>query len=76
MEVKGPGFPLYYVFHQTVIKPPLLIFKGKKGGKKEIEIQKNLNVKNRKIYVLYQENSWEDSEIFHYWLEKIFFNNM
>lgn len=42
----------------------------------KLKIQKNLYVINRKIYVLCQENSWADSEIFQYWLEKIFFYNM
>ena len=55
---------------------PLLIFKGKKGGKKEINIQKNIHVQKRKIYVLCQGNSWGDSEMFHYWLDKILFNNI
>ena len=54
---------------------PLLIFKGKKGAKKELELQKNFHVQNRRIYVQCQENSWADSEVFQYWLENIFFNN-
>ena len=44
----------------------------KKGGKIEIDIEKNINVQKRKIYILCQENSWADSEIFHYWQDKIF----
>ena len=48
----------------------------KKGGKKEIDIEKNIHVQKRKIYILCQENSWVDSEISHYWLDKIFFNNI
>ena len=55
--------------------PPLLIFKGKKGAKKELELQKNFHVQNRRIYDQCQENIWADSEVFQYWLENIFFNN-
>lgn len=55
--------------------PPLLIFKGKKGAKKELELQKNFYVQKKRIYVQCQENSWADSEVFQYWLENIFFNN-
>lgn len=55
--------------------PPLLIFKGKKGAKKELELRKNFHVQNKRIYVLCQENSWADSQVFQYWLENIFFNN-
>ena len=47
--------------------PLLLIVKGKKGGKKEIELKKNTNVLNKKIYVLCQDNAWADSDIFLYW---------
>lgn len=55
--------------------PPLLIFKGKKGGYIEDELKKNPNVKAQKIHVLCQENSWADSDIFNYWITNIFFNN-
>ena len=44
--------------------PPLLIFKGKKGGYIEDELKKNQNVKAQKIHVLCQENSWADSNVF------------
>ena len=52
--------------------PPLLIFKGKKGAKKELKLQKNFHIQNRRIYVQCKENSWADSEVFKYWLENIF----
>ena len=48
---------------------------GKKGAKKELELQKNFHVQNRRIYDQCQENIWADSEVFQYWLENIFFNN-
>lgn len=31
--------------------PPLLIFKGKKGSKKELDLQNNVHVQKRRIYV-------------------------
>ena len=55
--------------------PPLLIFKGAKDGKKEKILNNCSDCKNKKIYVLCQENSWADKTIFLYWLENIFFNN-
>ena len=55
--------------------PPLLIFRGKKGGNIEEELKKNPNVKDHKISVLCQENSWADHEIFMFWIYNIFFNN-
>lgn len=31
--------------------PPLLIFKGKKGSKKELDLQNNVHIQKRRIYV-------------------------
>ena len=55
--------------------PPLLVFKGKKGGRKEEELKKNKYVQLKKIYVLCQNNSWADSDVFLFWINNIFFNN-
>lgn len=55
--------------------PPLLIFKGTKDRKKEKFFNNCSNCKNKKIFVLCQENSWADKTIFLYWLENIYFNN-
>ena len=43
---------------------PVLIFKGKKGAKKELELQNNVYVQKRIIYIQCQENSWADSVVF------------
>ena len=51
--------------------PPLLIFKGKNGGR----IEKNLNqlpiVKNKNIFILCNENAWCTQETMKYYYENI-----
>lgn len=68
-------FLYYYLF---VVKgkkvAPLLIFKGKRNKTTE----KNLNnlpiVKEKKIFVICQNNAWCDSEVFMHWLLNIYEN--
>ena len=50
----------------------LLILKGKIGKKKEKELNNIEIVKNKKIFIKCQENTWCSSEIFLFWLNNIF----
>ena len=49
--------------------PPLLIFKGEKDGRKEKALNNNEYCRKKKLFVVCQENSWADKEIFSKWLE-------
>ena len=51
--------------------PPMLILKGK-TGKKETELNNLDIVKDKKIYIKCQANSWCTAELFKYWIKKIF----
>jgi len=52
--------------------PPMLILKGKTGKKKE-NILNNLDlVKDKKIFVKCQDNSWCTAELFKFWIKDIF----
>ena len=51
---------------------PLIIFKGQEGKRIEKELSAHKLVKNRRIYVKCQPNSWCTTDIFKYWIKEIF----
>ena len=52
--------------------PPLLIFKSKKDGRLEKSLNSLDLVKQKKVYVCCQGNSWSDYGIFKKWVDKIY----
>ena len=52
--------------------PPLIIFKGVPGAKIEKELNKLQLVKDKKIFVLCQKNSWCTQELFIKWLKLVY----
>ena len=51
----------------------MLIFKGKLKGNKQKKLQSHPLLINKKIFAIYQDNSWADHQCFMIWLEEIFF---
>lgn len=54
--------------------PPMIVFKGKMDGTLIKKLEKHPLVKNNKVYVVCQPNSWADSSIFLIWLKDMWFN--
>ena len=52
--------------------PPMIIFKGVPGAKIEKELNSLPLVKNKKIYVCCQQNSWCTYTIFNKWLKEVY----
>ena len=53
--------------------PPLIIFKGTKNGPKENRQNDNIDVKNKEIFIRYNENYWAYEDLFYEWLNKKWF---
>ena len=51
---------------------PLIIFKGQEGKIIEKELNAHNLVKNKRIYVKCQPNTWCTTDIFKYWIKEIF----
>ena len=54
--------------------PPILVFKAKKNGRLENELNTLPIVRDKKIFVYCQENAWCNTDIFLNWFKKIYLN--
>ena len=54
--------------------PHILVFKAKKKGRLENELNTLPIVRDKKIFVYCQENAWRDTDIFLNWLKNIYLN--
>ena len=54
--------------------PPILVFKAKKNGRFENDLNSLQIVKDKKIFVYCQGNAWCDTDIFLNWLKNIYLN--
>ena len=54
--------------------PPFLIFKGAEKKTVEKNLNKNINILNKKIFAVCQKKAWCDTNIFKKWCEKFFLN--
>ena len=54
--------------------PPFLIFKGAEEKTLEKNLNKNINILNKKIFAVCQKKAWCDTNIFKKWYEKFFLN--
>ena len=55
--------------------PPMLVFKGVPDGTLEKRLNKLPEVKNNRIYIACQKNSWVDASTFINWLNRIWFRS-
>ena len=55
--------------------PPMLVFKGVPDGTLENRLKKITDVKNNKIFISCQKNSWVDASTFIKWLNSIWFKS-
>ena len=55
--------------------PPMLVFKGVPDGTLENRLKKIPDVKNNKIFISCQKNSWVDASTFIKWLNCIWFKS-
>ena len=51
--------------------PPVIIFKGKTGGRIEKELSNNKYVKENKWFISVNENAWATNKIINFWLNHI-----
>lgn len=51
--------------------PPYIIFKGKRHGKIEIDLEKDINVKNKKLFIACNNTTWATEKIIIDWFNKI-----
>ena len=72
-EDEKAGITLISFISSNWLKLSTVNFKGKKKGRKKEKLLIQIIVK-KKIFALYQVNSWTDKSIFLYWLENLFFN--
>jgi len=62
---------ILYILSNGFKLPPMIVFKGKTDGTLIKKLEKHPLVKNKKVYVVCQPNSWVDSSIFLIWLKVI-----